>query len=54
MSTDIEPNICRQRIILEGHYDRDFDGDVMKAHLTQLSKQIDMRIFAGPFCYPDI
>jgi len=50
--TDIEPRVYRQRIILEGHFDRDFDGDIMKAYLTQLSREIDMRIFSGPFCYP--
>ena len=49
---DIEPNIYRQRMVIEGHYDIEFDGDVMKKYLTELSKQINMRIFSGPFCYP--
>ena len=52
MSQDLEPSIYRQRIILEGHYTIDFDGDVMKTYLKKLSEEIDMRIFSGPFCYP--
>jgi S-adenosylmethionine/arginine decarboxylase-like enzyme len=52
MSQDIEPRVYRQRIIVEGHYTIAFDGDVMKTYLQKLSEEIDMRIFAGPFCYP--
>ena len=52
MSKDIEPRVYRQRIVLEGHYKCEFDGDVMKTYLTDLSKILDMHIFSGPFCYP--
>ena len=49
---EIEPSVYRQRMILEGHYDIEFSGDVMKDYFIKLSKTIEMRIFSGPFCYP--
>ena len=49
---DLEPAIHRQRLIIEGHYDIEFNGDVVKDYLAKLSEILDMTIFSGPFCWP--
>lgn len=50
---NIEPAIYRQRLIIEGHYEKDnVDGETIRAYLNQLSKELRMRIFAGPYSWP--
>lgn len=49
---DIEPSIYRQRLVLEGHFNRELSGEDIKGFLQRLSEVLDMSIFAGPFCWP--
>jgi len=49
---NLEPSIYRQRLILEGHYTIDADGEKIREYLTQLSKVLEMRIFSGPYAWP--
>ena len=49
---DLEPGVYRQRLVIEGHYGIEFDGDLVKEYLSELSKVLEMRIFSGPFCWP--
>jgi S-adenosylmethionine decarboxylase len=49
---NLEPGIYRQRLILEGHYAIQADGETIRAFLKRLSKVLDMDIFAGPFAWP--
>ena len=49
---DLEPGVFRQRLVIEGHYEVEFDGDLVKHYLPELSKLLKMRIFSGPFCWP--
>ncbi len=50
---NLEPNIFRQRLIIEGHFNREsVDGETIRDYLAELSKVLDMRIFSGPFSWP--
>lgn len=49
---NLEPGLCRQRLILEGHYTIDADGEKIKEYLNELSKVLEMRIFSGPYSWP--
>jgi len=49
---NLEPNIFRQRLILEGHFLVNCDGEVVRDYLKKLSKVLDMRIFSGPYSWP--
>jgi len=49
---NLEPKIFRQRLIMEGHYQDEADGETIKDYLNQLSKVCQMRIFSGPYSWP--
>jgi S-adenosylmethionine decarboxylase len=49
---NLEPSIYRQRLIIEGHYQIQADGDSIRNYLNQLSKELSMRIFSGPYSWP--
>lgn len=49
---DLEPSIYRQRIVLEGHYSINPDGETIRQYLNELSKTLEMRIFSGPYSWP--
>jgi S-adenosylmethionine decarboxylase len=49
---DLEPSIYRQRIVLEGHYEIDADGETIRDYLHRLSEILEMRIFSGPYSWP--
>lgn len=49
---NLESKIYRQRLIIEGHYLIEADGETIRKHLDKLSKVLKMRIFAGPFSWP--
>lgn len=49
---NLEPKIFRQRLVIEGHYTIDCDGETIREYLNKLSKVIKMRIFSGPFSWP--
>lgn len=49
---DLEPSIYRQRIVLEGHYSIDADGETIRTFLNELSVVLDMTIFSGPYSWP--
>ncbi|UCG95668.1 MAG: S-adenosylmethionine decarboxylase [archaeon] len=49
---DLEPRVYRQRLIIEGHYTIEADGETIRKYLAELSEVLKMRIFAGPFSWP--
>lgn len=49
---DLEPKVFRQRLVIEGHFAIDADGETIRTYLNKLSKVLKMRIFAGPFSWP--
>ncbi|MDD5163590.1 MAG: S-adenosylmethionine decarboxylase [Candidatus ainarchaeum sp.] len=49
---DLEPKIYRQRLIIEGHYSIQADGETIRDYLNKLSKVCEMRIFSGPYSWP--
>ena len=49
---NLEPKIFRQRLIIEGHYGIETGGEVIRKYLLELSKNLKMRIFSGPFSWP--
>ena len=49
---NLEPQIYRQRLVIEGHYDIDANGETIRDYLNKLSKVLEMRIFSGPFAWP--
>ncbi len=49
---DLEPRIFRQRLIIEGHFAIEADGQSIKDYLNELSKICEMRIFSGPYSWP--
>ena len=49
---NLEPNVYRQRLIIEGHFKVPLVSDSIKEYLTQLSQLLGMTIFAGPYCWP--
>ena len=49
---NLEPRIYRQRLIIEGHYKIEANGETVRTYLNELSKVLEMRIFAGPFSWP--
>lgn len=49
---NLEPSIYRQRLIIEGHYLIEVDGEVIRKYLNELSKVLEMRIFSGPYSWP--
>jgi hypothetical protein len=50
---NLEPNIYRQRLVIEGHYSiNGVDGETVRKYLKELSKVLKMRIFSGPFSWP--
>ena len=51
-SSNLEPGIYRQRLILEGHFSREIQEEDIKFFLQELSKLLEMRVFAGPFAWP--
>ena len=52
MLKNLEPEIFRQRLIIEGHYSIDADGETLRKYLVDLSKILRMRIFSGPYSWP--
>lgn len=48
----LEPDIYRQRLLVEGHYTAKLTTKSVKGFLGDLSDALDMRIFAGPFAWP--
>jgi len=50
--SDLEPSIFRQRLIIEGHYEIDADGETIRNYLKKLSELCEMRIFSGPYSWP--
>ena len=49
---NLEPKIYRQRLIIEGHYKIEADGETIRDYLNQLSEVCMMRIFSGPYSWP--
>ena len=49
---NIEPKIFRQRLIIEGHYNKKQGGESIRTYLRKLSKVLEMRIFSGPYSWP--
>ena len=50
---NIESRVYRQRLIIEGHYTIDnINGETIRQYLDTLSKQVQMRIFSGPYSWP--
>lgn len=49
---DLEPTIYRQRIVMEGHFSIQADGETIRRYLNELSVLLDMRIFSGPYSWP--
>ena len=49
---NLEPRVFRQRLIIEGHYEIDADGEVIRKYLVELSRVLQMRIFSGPYSWP--
>jgi len=49
---NLEPTIFRQRLVIEGHYKIEADGEKIREYLNQLSKVLEMRIFSGPYSWP--
>lgn len=50
---DLEPQVYRQRLIIEGHYTVEgINGETIRKYLNALSKVIKMRIFSGPYSWP--
>ena len=49
---NLEPKVFRQRLIIEGHYSKEVDGETLREYLNKLSKVMKMRIFAGPYSWP--
>lgn len=49
---NLEPKIFRQRLIIEGHYSIEADGETLRKYLTELSMILKMRIFSGPYSWP--
>lgn len=49
---DLEPKIFRQRLIIEGHFNIEADGQTIKNYLNELSNVCKMRIFSGPYSWP--
>ena len=49
---NLEPKIFRQRLIIEGHYSIEADGETIRKYLSELSGILKMRIFSGPYSWP--
>lgn len=49
---NLEPKVFRQRLIIEGHYEIDANGETIRQYLAKLSKVLKMRIFSGPYSWP--
>jgi S-adenosylmethionine decarboxylase len=49
---NLEPKIFRQRLIIEGHYGIEADGETIRKYLQELSRVLNMRIFSGPYSWP--
>jgi len=49
---NLEPKIYRQRLVIEGHYQRKMDEEVLREYLKKLSDICGMKIFAGPYSWP--
>ena len=52
MMENLEPKIFRQRLIIEGHYSIDVEGETIRRYLAELSTILKMRIFYGPHSWP--
>lgn len=49
---NLEPKIYRQRLIIEGHFEIQADGETIRDYLNKLSQVLEMRIFSGPYSWP--
>lgn len=49
---NLETKIYRQRLIIEGHYSIEADGETIREYLKKLSKVLQMRTFSGPYSWP--
>ncbi|UCD04376.1 MAG: S-adenosylmethionine decarboxylase [Candidatus Woesearchaeota archaeon] len=49
---NLEPRVYRQRLVIEGHYKIEANGETIREYLDKLSKVLKMRIFSGPFSWP--
>lgn len=52
MLPNLEPQIYRQRLVLEGHYTAELNEESIRSYLSELSTVLAMRVFAGPFSWP--
>src|SRR3989338_8346656 len=45
---DLNPNIYRQRLIIEGFYTRELNPYMLRKYMKDFSKELGMRIIYGP------
>lgn len=48
---DLNPEICRKRLVVEGYYGVYLNKKFLVALLEGLGKAIDMKVIAGPFIF---
>ena len=48
---DLAPDITRQRLLLEGFFDRDVDEDAIRGYFRHVSEALDLRTYGEPIIY---
>ena len=48
---DLAPDITRQRLLLEGFFDRHVDDDAIRAYFQHVSAALDLRTYGEPIIY---
>lgn len=48
---NLAPDIFRQRLLIEGFYDRDVDENVVRAYLLGLAKHLGLRTYGAPVVF---
>jgi len=51
MNHSIEPDVFRQRLLLEGHWNIDLGQDDIDKYLRQVASHLDLRIYCDPIIY---
>jgi S-adenosylmethionine decarboxylase len=48
---DLAPDITRQRLLIEGRYEREMDGQAVEGYLVQLAAHLDLRTYGRPIVH---
>ncbi len=51
MMINLEPEIIRQRLLIEGHYTIEISAEIIRRYLLDLAAHLDLKTYSEPIIY---